>query len=310
MARRLVSPSGRGVQLSTNRLPVGDLLHKILSRTQYLQFLARHVQEVGIIVEAEVFLLTLDQASATIVLSVCENISSLDPTFWVECNARSLDLAVGNNTNVAEMVIRTGTAGQTLHPRIEQILLRCFQYPPFPIDDREELIYASIFGFGSPHMLWESHDPMLKVLQYRSLSQTYCVSSGLSEPWSFAPANVYDERASGAGYELAMKNSDPAIVKEFVLWVRHIEQTGSHIVPGNWLEYENEKLVPGTEIAGFLVVWPTDFPIDFPVGSLEAHWHLLIPVTLPLLIMAKQTNVFEVAEMIRTEGKQRCQDPV
>ena len=208
--------------------------------------------------------------------------------------------AVDEGRDVSYTVVRTGPMGQVVHPRVEQILIRCFQVPPFPIDDREELIYPALFDFSPPQIVWQSQRNPLRVLHYGNPSRdaSFCVSSGLSDPWVWQRAEIYDERVSGAGYELVIKTSDPAVIGEFSSWVEYIEQSGAHILPGNWLEYKEGKLIPGTNVAGFLVVRPTTFLAHFPVGALTAHWHSLIPVSSTQLDLAKRTDVFQVANLV------------
>jgi hypothetical protein len=64
------------------------------------------------------------------------------------------------------------------------------------------------------------------------------------------------------------------------------------------LEYQEGKLIPGTNFAGFLVVRPTKFLDRFPVGELASYWHNLIPVDRTHLESAKRTNVYTVAAML------------
>ena len=190
--------------------------------------------------------------------------------------------------------------GQTVHPRVEQILLRCFQASPFPLDDREGLIYPALFGFSPPRIVWNSQRTLLRVLHYRNCSRdsSFCVTSGLSEPGAWQPADSYDEYVPGAGYELVVKACETPVIVEFASWVEYVEQSKAHLLPGNWLEYKAGNLIPGTNVAGFLVVRPTAFLAHFPVGASIAHWHELIPVSSTQLELAKRTDVFHVANMI------------
>lgn len=284
--------------MNENRGSTEALVGSVLSRGEYLPFLARHVQQIGIRVGHDVLVLSLDANSGNVSLQVSDASLDLRPIFWVECDELSIESALRNRTNVSGLRIRTGPMGQVVHPRIEQLILRCFQPPPYPADDREELIYPALFGFVSPTIRWQSSQGMLKVLQYTDQNGTFCVSSGFSDPWAFKAAEIYDHSASGAGYELVIKESHPRIVSEFVQWVQYVQNSGSDILPGNWLEYEEGKDIPGTNVAGFLVIRPNSFRPQFPVGSWQAFWHLLVSVSSSQLSLAKRTDVFSVASQL------------
>jgi hypothetical protein len=177
---------------------------------------------------------------------------------------------------------------------VERLILRCFEVPPFPFDDREELIYPALFGFDpAPKVLWDNQS-LLRVLSYSAHS----VSSGLSEPWSRNPAPMYADSPAGAGYELVVKSSDSKVTNAFKNWVKYLDGGGDAIVPGNWLEYAEGKTIPETDIAGFLVVRPKEIPEAFPTGEGQVHWHQLIPVTATVLSEAKRTSVLRAAESV------------
>jgi hypothetical protein len=300
MAGQLVL-KGRYIRLSNDVALVGELLAQLLSHSPYTYFLSRHVDRVGVRVDGVTMLVALDAQSGEVSLQVCDD--HVRPVFWVACSFSSLKSAVDQGHGVNDLTIRTGPMGQVVHPRVEQILLRCFQASPFPIDDREELIYPALFGFSPPRIVWQSQRNLLRVLHYvASNGVSFCVSSGLSEPWAWQPAEIYDEKVSGAGYELVVKTSESAVIDEFSSWVQYIEQSGAHLLPGNWLEYKEGKKIPGTNIAGFLVVRPTTFIDHFPVGELTAHWHSLVPASPTQLDLAKRTDVFQVARLVEAEA--------
>lgn len=283
--------------MTYTREQAGGLLAEVLKRSDYTGLAARRIRNVEIHVDREVFLLDLDAASRKVTVQPIESTSQADSR--VDCEGRDLANALAGGCNVAELTIRTGPEGQVVHPRVERLLLRCFECPPFPIDDREELILPALFGFEPPQLRWESQQNLLRVLQYQDArSGSFVVSSGLSEPWAWRPAEIYDESVSGAGYELVVKTNDPRIAGEFTGWLKYIERSESHILPGNWLEFEGGATIPGTDVAGFLVVRPLSFLPDFPVGGLRAYWHQLLPVDTAQLEAAKRISVFAVAESI------------
>ncbi len=185
---------------------VGDLLSQLFSRSPYTYFLGRHVSQVGLRVGAVAMLLNLNDQSDEVSLQAYVPDRAC-PTFWGECNLAALELAVKEGRSVSDVVIRTGPKGQVVHPRVEQILLRCFQVPPFPINDREDLIYPALFCFSTPLNVRDSKTILLRVLQYSSPHTSFSASSGLSDPSAWQPAEIYDEHVSGAGYEVVMKSS-------------------------------------------------------------------------------------------------------
>jgi hypothetical protein len=95
-----------------------------------------------------------------------------------------------------------------------------------------------------------------------------------------------------------MKTVSAFQLHPFSSWVQYIEQSQTHIVPGNWLEYSKGKQIPETDIAGFLVVRPISFLAEFPIGSSVAFWHSLVPVSAADLHRAKNTDVFQVAQTV------------
>lgn len=280
---------------------LGSLISKVLMQGAHLEFLQCQIGHLGIRIEQASFVLDLSGNSGEFALKPATESDSYRCPLWVELNRSQLESAANTKSSVQGVVLHTGEKGQVVHPRVEQLVLRCFEAPPFPLDDREELIYGAIFGFTDPVLIWESSESLLRVLSFSPPRGRPCVvvSSGLSEPWALEPAEIYPENASGAGYELMIETSNEIVGREFASWVRYVEQTNQHILPGNWLEFENEAGIPGLDIFGFIVVTPVDVPSGFPVGDALVKWHELIPVNKAQLITAKNSDVFSVAEKIR-----------
>jgi len=282
---------------------VGGLLAQLLSNSAYTRFLARHVSVVGVRIEDLVFILELDSESGEVSLRLGQG-NDCSPVFWVTLKIEALEAAINQSKGIREITIVTGVMGQVVHPRVEQILIRCFEFPPYPKPDREDLIFPALFGFESPHVVWESKQSGLRVLRYRnSIGTEHCVSSGFSESNQWKPADIYNEGVSGAGYELFIKVSDPRVISEFVSWVKYVEETKSHLLPGNWLEYQSGKLIPNTNIAGFLIFLSASFEPEFPVEGSVAYFHKLLPVDASQLDLARRTQVLQVAERIEREDK-------
>jgi hypothetical protein len=244
----------------------------------------------------------VDSASGDVAVTVAEDGRPSSPGFHVDIDLARVREAVTAQRSLQEVVVRTGPSGTNLHPRIERLLLRCFDVPPYPLDDRDELIYPALFGFDESLTLWRSARSMLRVVRFQRASTALanpCVSTGLSEPWVWQPAEIYKCPVAGAGYELVVLNADQLLASEFSAWVRYVEESHAHILPGNWLEYDKGQSIPGTNVAGFLVVRPERVPESFPVGDSVAYWHELIPVGASALQKAKATDVFQVAAEVR-----------
>lgn len=278
--------------------PIGEMLSCILGRSPYPILVFRHIRQLGIHVGDNAFSFTIEGRTATLKV-VDGKFAEPDMPFWLELDVGILESALRESSSVQPATVQTGRDGLTCDPRIMRLLLRCLEVPPFPLDDREELIYPALFGFAEPQIVWESNESLLRVLRFGESG--FVVSSGFTEPWSFEPAEIYKDGCAGAGYELLLKCSNPALIEEFTDWVRYVERTQQHLLPGNWLELEGGVSIPNTDFYGFIVVEASITPSDFIVGDARATLHQLLPVTADQLRAAKAGKVFQVAEELLAE---------
>jgi hypothetical protein len=266
------------------------VLSDVVHRSGYLCLLGVQPQQIGIRVDGETFLLNVKDGQASVSLHGQSSDKAATPLYWIECSRSALEAARNSGKTVEGLAIKPGVAGKSIHPIMERVSRRFFEAPPFPLDDRDELIYPALLGItSSPTVFWESKRNVLRILRYGP----YLVTSGLSEPWFRTPQLFSSEKVSGIGYELLTKSTDSKVEKEFTSWVEHVERGGEDIAPGNWLEFEAIATIPKGEMAGFLVVAPLDLPPQFPVGTSQAYWHQLVPITGLELEAAKCYSAFK-----------------
>jgi len=88
-------------------------------------------------------------------------------------------------------------------------------------------------------------------------------------------------KISGYGYELLMfaKQDDLELVREFVDWVKHVDDSGSHIYQGQYLEYGEGVTIQGTNMAGFIILNPLGFPYTIPVSNGGGTLSMFVGVT-------------------------------
>lgn len=273
----------------------------VLQRSSYFEFVTLHLHRLGIRVDSETYVLTVSEEKQELSLERCTEDTLCESPLVVELKQIDLAFASHNAVSVCPLVVRTGASGQIVYPQIEQLVLRTFQMPPFPEEDLEDLIYPALFGFDLPEIIWQSNSKSLRVLQYRnSVGQETTVSLGLSNRGREQPAT--DESAL-VRYELALKSNSQVVAREFSSWVKYVHDTGHDILIGEWLEFEGEKTIPSTNIAGFLVVPPDTIPASFPAGENNVSWHELIPVHRKELDAAKQIGVLQAAHLIRSRSR-------
>jgi hypothetical protein len=283
-------------------------LQAILPRSPHFPFFWRRATQFGISTGREGLLVNLDFASQAIDFEYVADPRASSSPLWLETKERDLQAFAAAAQPIPSLkVVRP--AASDLPPSMERLLLRVFSPPgaPAPVSDREDLIYEALFGAREPQQLWKADDLPVQVLFYPDAVDGLhaYVTSGLSDPELGPPAPVQAETLppSGFGYEMILFDEKPLslLAGQFVAWVRYVCRTREHIVPGNWLEYEEGGL-PGTALAGFLIVPPVTIPRTFPVGSGEAQWSLLLGATAEELDLAKRTRVMEVAQKLLEAG--------
>ncbi len=283
-------------------------LQVILPRSPHFPYLFRRVTQFGISFGREGLLVNLDFASQRIDFEHVPDPRQAQPPLWVEVRERDLLAFAGALTPIPNLKVVTPGSPTPPPPPLERLLLRVFTPPgtPSPVSDREDLIDATLFGFREPKVLWRAEELPVQVLFYpEAVDGLHAyVTSGFSNP-ELGPAAVSGDGlpASGFGYELILLDEQPVslLAGQFVAWTRYVCRTREHILRGNWLEYEEGGL-PGTVLAGFLIVPPLSIPPSFPVGVGLGLWNLLLGATREELDLAKKTRVTDVAQKLLEAG--------
>jgi hypothetical protein len=290
-----------------NRDAVVHALQDILDNSPYFEFLFRNAAQFGVSLGRDGVLVNMDYDQEEVGFEYVADVTQAHPPLWVEMKERDLLAFAQGGAPIPNLKVKVERA--VLHPSLERMLMRVFTPPglPLPVSDREDLIYASLFGFKPGLEMALTQDPEVVALAYPEAIDGLHVyaSSGFSNPQLGPPAFTFkDQSLSGFGYELVMLSEEleGTLKTQFINWVAYVCRTKEHIVRGNWLEYE-EGLLPGTSIGGYLIVPPTKFPDKFPMGENRmAWWNLMLPATPAELKAAKQSGVLDVAQKIFEAG--------
>lgn len=299
-----------------------DTLERILERSPYFEFLCRHIASIGFKFPdcSEVVLLAgkqgqrtplaemLGLSSSNIGIVDIQSVEQTDESaaeIWVEFDESEWMELAEKGTPVSKM--RISATG--IHPRIETMVQRIF-FPlaeGYPLADRIELIYGSMFGFQEPQWVWKSERKDLFVLKYERVYNGLdaYITAGFTNPELGRSAIEFEDRpVSGYGYELMIlaEPEDTVYRKELIGWANHVVETGKHIYPGEYLSYKEERIA-GTDLGGFIVVPPIDFPEIIPVGAGYGRLNLLLGVTAQELNIAKyEDDIYIVADRLFEEG--------
>lgn len=257
---------------------VGELLAKILERTEFPYFVLRLAPYVEIVVDEASLLLVWDVLEGEPLLAMKSPGDPVEVSVRVEMTRANLIKAIRTRGEVKGLVVEPGVPGKRLPNTIKCLAERCFAVPPFDCTDRDELVYPALFGTTTRQQVWESPTGSIRVFCYPIAGEgkVHCVSSGLS--------NCLMQYGTGSGkdpvgYELIAILDSIESVQEFCSWVSYLVQGGSDILPDERLICRSGQTIPGTEYAGFLVTRPHTVLPCFPVGSRLASWHYLVPAT-------------------------------
>src|SRR5665213_231521 len=188
--------------------PIGAVLSDVVHRSGYLCLLGIQPQQILIQVDGEAFVLNVKDGQASVsspaqpvqprAQRAGDKKDRSEPICLVECSRSALESARSSGASVPGIAVKPGPTGKLIQPALERLVRRFFEAPPFPLDDREDVIYPALFSANpTPTIFWESQKNVLRILRYGP----YLVTSGLSEPWFRKPELFAAENVSGAGYE-------------------------------------------------------------------------------------------------------------
>lgn len=293
-----------------NRDYVIRAIQTILQSSEYFDYVYRNFSQIGFKIGNEAIIMNLDYESSKIDFRYLSSFEGSAPQLWIIVQEQSLlDFAFQQQTIENLKLQNPGTSQPPINPALERIVLRCFenhnkiQHSKL---DREELIYASLFSFTEPQIIWQQEELDVKVLKYaNSLNglDVY-VTSGFSNPENGnSPSPMEEDNLIGFGYELILLSPPNTSIlgQQLTGWAQYVINTGSHILRDNLLEYE-EGIIPGTDLSGFLIVAPNSFPDYFPLFGGICYWNLLLGVTKEELDMAKNIGVESVVEHLFDSG--------
>jgi hypothetical protein len=267
----------------------------------------RHARQVGFKLDGQVILMNISFETGDVRFSVGHE--EADPELWVTAKADDLLKTDPERPRVPVQVTRPRDSGVPEAVLLETVR-RCFgsRSAESVWTDREELVYGSLFDFRTPEVLWQAPDRRVRVLLYRDVLEGHdaCVTSGLTDPdMGGAVVSQPGQALLGFGYELVMlcRRDEPSLWREFVGWARYVVENNAHILRGNWLEYDQDR-IPETDLGGFLVVAPATFPDSFPLVEGWGQWNLLLGATPPELNEAKESGVVAVAQRLFESGYQ------
>ncbi|WP_128102975.1 suppressor of fused domain protein [Paenibacillus sp. DCT19] len=294
----------------------------VLERSPYFEFLCKCVESIGFCFQNEYELVLIAGKKKTPLVNMLGlsnkgivDINTLysrdeaNPELWIELDEQELLNFASTYTPISYLRM-TISKGHFVHPQVENILNRILIPPSeFPLSDRIELIYWSIFGCIEAKVVWRCERSDLLILKYENAFNglDVYITSGLTNPQNNNSNSLIEfenGKASGYGYELMiLSNTDEIVFRnELIQWAKYIEKTNSHIYPGQFLEYQEGKL-PNTDLSGFIIVPPIDLPEIIPVVSGYGRINLLLGVTSEELEVAKtEDDIYIVADKMFEEG--------
>ncbi|MPQ31921.1 hypothetical protein E4V42_10815 [Clostridium estertheticum] len=285
-------------------------LKKVMDKSPYFEYLYRNISIIGFNIINDNYNVLLIYKDNNISIEVAEKSSDIEPELWVEIDANELEELAVKNKPLTKFKIYTSNRGQILNEKIETIIQRMFMPPKdnkYPLEDIINLVYGGLLEFQEPRVAWRSDKKQLYVLKYKNIFDglDLYITYGFTSP-DLQPSALKLEQGkiSGYGYELLMfaKQDDLELIKEFVDWVKGVDDTGNHIYQGQYLEYGEGVTIPGTDIAGFIILNPMGFPYTIPVSDGFGALNMFVGVTEKELKVVKQSDIYEVAQNLLEEG--------
>ncbi|MBU3185941.1 suppressor of fused domain protein [Clostridium estertheticum] len=285
-------------------------LKKVMDKSPYFEYLYRNISIIGFNIINDNYNVLLIYKDNNISIEVAEKSSDIEPELWVEIDANELEELAVKNKPLTKFKIYTSNRGQILNEKIETIIQRMFMPPKdnkYPLEDIINLVYGGLLEFQEPRVAWRSDKKQLYVLKYKNIFDglDLYITYGFTSP-DLQPSALKLEQGkiSGYGYELLMfaKQDDLELIKEFVDWVKGVDDTGNHIYQGQYLEYGEGVTIPGTDIAGFIILNPMGFPYTIPVSDGFGALNMFVGVTEKELKVVKQSDIYKVAQNLLEAG--------
>lgn len=287
-----------------------DILKKVMSGSPYFEYLYRNIKIIGFNLDNSNENILFTREGNNLSINKIEKESNIEPDLWVEIDINELEEFEKNNNLLTKLKIYTSSRGAVVDPKVETIIQRIFMPPKdkkYPLEDIIELVYGGMLGFQEPRVAWRSEKKGLYVLKYKNVFNnldlyiTYGFTSPELEP---SALKLREGKISGYGYELLMfaKEDDLELIREFIDWVKYIDDTGNHIYQGQYLEYGEGVKIKGTDVAGFIILNPLGFPYIVPVSDGFGTLNMFVGVTQKELHLAKQTDIYQVADKLSEVG--------
>jgi len=287
-----------------------EILKRVMSRSPYFEYLYRNINMIGFNIDNSRNNILFTKEGNNLSIKKIEKDSNIQPELWVEIDANELKKLEKKYKSLTKLKIYTSSKGNVLHPKVETIIQRIFMPPKnnkYPIEDVIELVYGGLVGFQEPRVVWRSEKKQLYVLKYKNalneldLYITYGFTSPQLEP---SALKLEAGKISGYGYELLMfaQEDDVELIKEFIDWVKYVDDTGSHIYQGQYLEYGEGVTIKGTNVAGFIILNPLGYPYTIPVSDGFGTLNMFVGVTQKELQVSKQIDIYEVADKLSEGG--------
>ncbi|WPC42624.1 suppressor of fused domain protein [Clostridium sp. JS66] len=287
-----------------------EALKNIVNKSPYNEYLYRNANVIGFNIRNSISDVLMRCGKDQIFYDNIDKNSDVEPELWIEMDADELVEFEKSNKKLNLLRIYTSKKGQVLHPAVETIIARIFMPPEgkkYPFTDLIQLVYGGLTGFQEPRVAWRSKKKDLYVIKYKKVFNDLdlYITCGLTSP-NLAPSKLEIEegKLSGYGYELLMfaKEDDMDLIKQFVAWVNYLDNTGNHIYQGQYLEYGDNYIIEGTNLSGFIILNPIGFPYTIPVTDGYARLNMFVGVTQKELEIAKQTDIYTVADKLFKAG--------
>ncbi|MDG9667627.1 suppressor of fused domain protein [Hahella sp. CR1] len=226
--------------------------------------------------------------------------------YWAYLQLDDLFSSLESGTGLSELKLIRSEGVNDIHPKVDSLVMKCLaELGPYPLSDREDFVYGSLFGYDDPQVIWQSEHSPLRVLRYcdEENELDILVTSGFS-----------DQNSENCFELLMITDPDSApLIRQFVGWAINFEHQFDTLEVGDFLQ-TNEERIPDTIYGGFLVLPPVSINEEFPVGNHMSKWRVLLGATPSELAIAKTEGPLHIAQKIFEAGyydtTPDCREPV